>query len=223
MRRTKSGFLVLADISGFTQFVTATELEHGPPIIADLLETVIARISPPLAVVEIEGDAVFALGIDGAVVPPAGLLEVLHEGFVGFRKRQRELAADDSCSCNACRSVARLRLKVVGHHGAFLEQSVGGRPQVAGSDVILVHLLLKNGAGRNGDYTLLTRSALETMEIDPTGMGLSPHTEHYQHFGDVDCFVHDLAPTTLVSMDGVSETRLDRGAEDSLVHGAGVS
>ena len=27
--RPESGFLVLADISGFTAFVTATELEHG--------------------------------------------------------------------------------------------------------------------------------------------------------------------------------------------------
>src|SRR5205809_6357713 len=31
---TEDGALVLADISGFTAFVTATELEHGPPIIA---------------------------------------------------------------------------------------------------------------------------------------------------------------------------------------------
>jgi hypothetical protein len=28
-RETKSGFLVLADISGFTEFLTSTELEHG--------------------------------------------------------------------------------------------------------------------------------------------------------------------------------------------------
>jgi hypothetical protein len=38
MGDTRQGFLVLADISGFTAFVTATELEHGPPIIAALLE-----------------------------------------------------------------------------------------------------------------------------------------------------------------------------------------
>src|SRR6058998_2564348 len=55
---TKQGFLVLADISGFTALVTATELEHGPAIIADLLEAVIRRISPPLEIEGIEGDAV---------------------------------------------------------------------------------------------------------------------------------------------------------------------
>src|SRR5262245_54888126 len=36
--KTQDGILVLADISGFTAFVTATELEHGPQIIKTLLE-----------------------------------------------------------------------------------------------------------------------------------------------------------------------------------------
>jgi hypothetical protein len=36
--KTQAGVLVLADISGFTAFVTATELEHGPQIIGTLLE-----------------------------------------------------------------------------------------------------------------------------------------------------------------------------------------
>jgi hypothetical protein len=37
-RTAERGFLVLADISGFTAFVTRTELEHAPLIIAELLE-----------------------------------------------------------------------------------------------------------------------------------------------------------------------------------------
>jgi hypothetical protein len=82
MGETRHGFLVLADISGFTAFVTATEPEHGPPIIAALLEEVIRRIAPPLEVREIEGDAVFALGPHGTVLPPASLLDVLHAGLL---------------------------------------------------------------------------------------------------------------------------------------------
>ena len=77
MPETKHGFLVLADVSAFTAFVTETELEHGPPIIAELLEEVIRRISPPLDIRGVEGDAVFALGPHGTVLPPATLLDVL--------------------------------------------------------------------------------------------------------------------------------------------------
>lgn len=196
MAETKHGFLVLADISGFTAFVTETELEHGPPIIAELLEEVIRRISPPLEVEGIEGDAVFAHGVNGKVLPPASLLEVMHAGFVGFRERQRELEADDSCACNACRSVGKLRLKAVGHYGTFLEQTVGGRAQTAGRDVILAHRLLKNRVPQKDHYALLTRSALEYMAVDPSRLGLQPHTERYEHFGDVECFVGDLAMVT---------------------------
>jgi len=190
---TREGFLVLADISGFTAFVTATEIEHGPPIIAALLEEVIRRISPPLEVQDIEGDAVFALDGHQRVAPPSALLGVLRAGLAGFRRLQREMQADESCSCNACRSIWRLRLKMIGHYGTYLRQTVGGRPQVAGRDVILAHRLLKNGLARNTDYVLLTEPALRRMDVDPARIGLTPHAERYEHFGQVDCFVGEPA------------------------------
>ncbi|TMQ26269.1 MAG: hypothetical protein E6K82_04885 [Candidatus Rokuibacteriota bacterium] len=86
---------MLADISGFTAFVAATELEHGPPIIAELLGEVMGQLSPPLEIQEVEGDAVFALGPDRALVPPAILLDVLEDAVVAFRNRQQELQAND--------------------------------------------------------------------------------------------------------------------------------
>jgi hypothetical protein len=187
---SKQGFLVLADISGFTALLTATELEHGPAIIADLLEEVIRRISPPLEIQEIEGDAVFALAPEGTVVPPAKILEVLRGGFVGFQERRQAIIdSEDACPCNACTHVDRLRLKAIGHYGSFLPQMVAGRPQVAGSDVILVHRLLKNNVPRKDDnYALFTRRALEQMSVDPASAGLQPHIENYEHFGDIECF-----------------------------------
>jgi hypothetical protein len=189
MADTGRGFMVLADISGYTAFVTATELEHGPPIIAALLEEVIARISPPLDVLEVEGDAVFALGRDGTVVPPAILVDILRSGFAAFRARQRELEADESCNCRACSGVGGLRLKIIGHHGPFLKQTIGGRAQVAGPDVILLHRLAKNGVARDDNYALFTRPALNSMGIDPDDTALRAHTERYEYFGEVPCFV----------------------------------
>lgn len=198
MGEPNRGFLVLADVSGYTAFVTATELEHGPPIVAALLEAVIERIAPPLDVLGIEGDAVFAIGPDGAMIPPATLLEVLQAGFAGFRTRQRALDADDSCACRVCRGVGGLRLKIIGHHGAFLRQVVGGMTLAVGSDVILAHRLLKNGVARHDDYALFTRPALDSMGIDPALAGLSPRTEWYEHFGEVPCFILSAPPSRAV-------------------------
>jgi hypothetical protein len=189
---TQDGVLVLADISGFTEFVTATELEHGPQIIAALLEAVMRRLSPPMEIQEVEGDAIFAVGPDGVVAPPVRLLDVLDGAFVAFKDRQRELEADDSCSCGACRNVANLDLKIVAHHGRFLRQLVGGRGQVAGVDVILAHRLLKNGLERKQAYLLLTEAALRWLGIDRARANLTAHVERYEHLGDVRCFVRDL-------------------------------
>jgi uncharacterized protein DUF2652 len=190
--KTQDGILVLADISGFTAFVTATELEHGPQIIGTLLEAVMRRLSPPLEIQEIEGDAVFALGPDGALLPPARLLNVLDSAFVAFKEVQRELAADESCSCGACRNVESLDLKIVAHHGRFLRHAVGGRAQVAGVDVILAHRLLKNGVTTSRAYVLLTGALLEWLGLDPIELGLVARVESYEHLGDVRCFVRAL-------------------------------
>ena len=195
---TQRGFLVLADISGFTAFVTTTEIEHGPPIIAALLEEVIRRLAPPLQIQDIEGDAVFAVGAHGGVVPPGSLLAVLRGALLGFRTLQRAMQADESCSCDACRGVWRLRLKLIAHYGTFLHQTVGGRLQAAGSDVILAHRLLKNRVPRTADYVLFTEPALRYMDVDAEAAGLIAHRERYEHFGDVDCFVGD--PTRLIGV-----------------------
>jgi hypothetical protein len=188
----EQGILVLADISGFTAFVTATELEHGPPIIAELLGEVMRQLSPPLEIQEVEGDAVFALGADSALGSPTTLLDVLEGAFAAFRARQRELQADESCDCAVCRSVGSLDLKLVAHHGRFLRQMVGDRSQVAGVDVVLAHRLLKNGWRGRRAYLLLTEAALRWTAVDPVQAGLVAHTERYEHLGDVRCFVKDL-------------------------------
>ena len=190
--KTQDGILVLADISGFTAFVTATELEHGPQIIKALLEAVMRRLSPPLEIQEVEGDAVFALGPDGALAAPSRLLEVFEAAFGAFKTVQRELAADESCSCGACRSVESLDLKIVAHRGRFLRHAVGGRSQVAGPDVILAHRLLKNGVTGSRAYVLLTDTVLGWLGLDPVELGLALRVESYEHLGDVRCFVRPL-------------------------------
>jgi len=201
----QDGTLVLADISGFTAFVTATELEHGPQIIGALLEAVMGRLSPPLDIQEVEGDAVFAVGADAALAQPGRLLDVFDAAFVAFKALQRELAEDETCSCGACRSVESLDLKIVAHHGRFLRQQVGGRSQVAGADVILAHRLLKNGVSDSRAYLLLTAAMLEWLGIDPRESGLAARVESYEHLGEVRCFVRPLdAPAESAALEAAA-------------------
>lgn len=191
--RSEAGFLVLADISGFTAFVAGTELEHGALVTGVLLEAVMRRLSPPLEIQELEGDAVFAIGPDGALPDGSVLPALLADVFAVFKEEQRRLARDESCACRACRDVPNLDLKLVVHHGRFVRQTVGGRSRVAGPDVILVHRLLKNPVGGSA-YLLLTAPALERVGLDPVARGMQRHSVSYPHLGEVPCFVADLEP-----------------------------
>ena len=189
--RPESGFLVLADISGFTKFVTATEIEHGAETTGALLADVIEALVPTLEIQELEGDAVFALGPDRATRSDAELIEAFGRALVAFKRRQVEMSLDASCRCRACAGVLALRLKLIVHHGSFVRQSVAGRSRVAGPDVILVHRLLKNGV-EPATYVLFTGTAVQRIGIDPVATRMQPYTGDYAYFGEVDGFVVSL-------------------------------
>jgi len=189
--RLQSGFLVLADISGFTAFVTATELEHGADVTGVLLGGVMEALAPPLEIQELEGDAVFALGRDGAEQSDRALIDAFARAFEAFSERQREMALDTSCHCRACRGVLGLSLKLIVHHGSYMRQVVRGRSRVAGPDIILAHRFLKNDLEPR-TYVLFTDSAVERLGIDPVAAGLERYTGKYAYFDDRDCFVVSL-------------------------------
>ena len=52
------GLLFIPDISGFSRFVSQTEIEHSRLIIQELLETLINANQMGLEVSEVEGDAI---------------------------------------------------------------------------------------------------------------------------------------------------------------------
>src|SRR5438093_10833706 len=189
--KSEAGFLILADISGFTAFIAGTELEHGAQVTGVLLEAVMHRLAPPLEIQELEGDAVFAIGPDGVVPDGSALPALLADAFAVFKEEQRKLASDESCACRACSDIPNLNLKLVVHHGRFVRQTVGGRARVAGPDVILVHRLLKNPVNGSA-YLLLTAPALERVGVDPVASGMQRHFVSYTHLGAVPGFVSDL-------------------------------
>lgn len=189
--RLDSGFLVLADISGFTAFMTATELEHGADVTGVLLDGVMEALAPPLEIQELEGDAVFALAPDDAEEADRALMDAFGRAFTAFSERQREISLDTSCPCRACRGVLALSLKLIVHHGSFVRQTVRGRSRLAGPDIILAHRFLKNDVEPR-TYLLFTGAAVERLGIDPVAASMARYTGKYAHFDEMDCFVLSL-------------------------------
>ena len=51
---TQSGFLPIADISGYTIYLSQSELEHAQEVLQSLLELILDHMQPPLRVTEVE-------------------------------------------------------------------------------------------------------------------------------------------------------------------------
>ena len=61
---TQNGFLLLADITGYTSFLANTPTDIGGHITAGLLDTLIETVSAPFKVGNIAGDAIFIFAPD---------------------------------------------------------------------------------------------------------------------------------------------------------------
>jgi hypothetical protein len=65
----ESGYLLVADLTGYTAYLSGAEIEHAPTIAGDLLETVVGRLDPPFRLAKFEGDAAFLFVEDGRAEP----------------------------------------------------------------------------------------------------------------------------------------------------------
>ena len=186
--------LLIADISGYTGYLADVELDHAQDILADLMGTIVTALRPSFRLVKLEGDAAFTAMV---VERPDGslLLDTIERCYFGFRRRRRDVRQATSCECNACVRIPDLNLKFVVHHGQALTQKVAGRSELVGSDVIVVHRLLKNEVVERlgiGAYALFTQACLDAAGIEPEPLGMRPITETYEHIGEVPCWAHDL-------------------------------
>ena len=196
--RSQAGerYLLLADISGYTGFMTGVHQTHGVDfseeipagysILGSLLDAVIEGVEPEFEVIKLEGDAVFA------VAPAANLdgdgervLEKLETMYEAFTVRRGHAAASADHVCTACPAAAFLDLKAVLHRGPAVRQTVGASSDLLGPAVTLAHRLLKNTIrSRIGDrpYLFVTDAAASALGVPGFGM---PHHEDYEDVGPV--------------------------------------
>ena len=129
---TETGFLLLADLTGYTAYLAGSELEHAPTIAGDLLETIVGRLEPPFRLAKFEGDAAFLFVEDGRS-DASLLLDSIEACYAAFRRRLRSIDQATDCDCNSCRLAPRLDLKFFVHHGPFVRTRIAGRDELAGS------------------------------------------------------------------------------------------
>jgi uncharacterized protein YndB with AHSA1/START domain len=193
-QRARQGYLLLADISGYTAFLTGTELEHAHAIIRELTKLIRERLAPPMRFVKLEGDAVFCYAEAGAFAEGERFVELIEVCYLDFSNRLLDMTRATTCRCDACKAIPSLGLKFVTHFGTYMVERGDGQEDLAGPDVILVHRLLKNSISDDGGpqaYAFFTEACQKRL---PPPFNLPTHSEVYESFGETKGGVHDLEP-----------------------------
>jgi hypothetical protein len=188
------GCLVLADISGYTGYLLASELDHAQDVLADLTEAVVRNLGTVFRISKLEGDAVLAYVLAESYAPST-ILDALGRTYSAFRSRLRDISHATSCPCKACSLMPTLDLKFLVHDGSFVRRTVGEGEELIGADVILVHRLLKNSVAEEfgfRGYLLLTQACADALGLDPEALELLAHLERYDDIGDVKCWLENL-------------------------------
>lgn len=190
-----AGFLFFSDITGYTAFLTASELDHATAILTSLFETQLERYTPPLRVAKLEGDAIFAYLPDGSLGAQQAVLDTIQNIYANFRSSLETIRLNTTCHCQACRNIPNLDLKFFIHHGVYVVQTLGGSVELSGPDVILAHRLLKNTVSEQTGlraYAMFTEAACQKIGSPEFEAGLISHKEVYEHLGAVNCRLLDL-------------------------------
>lgn len=154
--------LFLPDISGFTEFVQTTEVEHSQHVISELLEVLIGANTQELILAEVEGDALFYYKEE--IPSMEKLLAQVETMFTAFYSHLKLLEKNRICPCHACASAPNLQLKIIAHSGELQYITVQGKKKPFGTHVIEAHRLMKNSV-ESDNYLLISCDLADTISL----------------------------------------------------------
>lgn len=186
--------LLIADISGYTNFMVANKSTIGKSqmIIVELIKTIISHLHIPLKIAKLEGDAVFLYAEkEEDTAAWDELLCCIGERLISFfdifSAKINELSQSVMCEDDACKIIDRLRVKIIVHYGTAEVIEIGDFRELSGIDVILLHRLLKNRV-QVPEYILMTETALQEIRF-PKIICIENNTEHCEGIGEISTFV----------------------------------
>jgi hypothetical protein len=193
----QNGFLLIADITGYTMFLTRSELDHAQGILDALFKSIFAEIRAPIILSNLQGDAALAYLPDASVPQRQFPLDAIERIYCSFADTLGAMRLNTTCTCNACRNMDHLDLKFFLHHGTYATQVMAGRSELQGPEVIRLHRLMKNSvtaATGIKAYALVTEQAAAAIGLPDFFASAIRHVETAAEFGDTVCYVYDLAP-----------------------------
>ena len=125
------------------------------------------------------------------------LIEKIEDTYVAFRKTIERLVLNNTCRCNACANISNLDSKFFIHFGTFGIQRISDHDELVGSDINLLHRLLKNSVTETTGiraYALFSEAAVRQLGVEDLVEGMTSHAETYEHLEEVQRWVQDMQP-----------------------------
>jgi hypothetical protein len=191
------GYFVITDISGYTEYLTGSELDHANEILQSLFDAQLKAVRHPFIISGFRGDAIFMYVPETNFVQEQSFLEALESFYIVFVDTLQQMQYNTTCTCRACKNMSMLDLKMCIHYGEYLIQKLGDREELLGADVIVPHRMLKNGViEQTGikSYALFSDVAAQKLNLLEYCEKVIPYAETYEHLGEVPMCVHDLRP-----------------------------
>jgi hypothetical protein len=191
------GFLLIADITGYTMFLTGSELEHAQGVLDALFKSMFAEIRAPIVLSNLQGDAALSYLPEENLPQRQFPLDAIERIYCSFANTLAAMRLNTTCTCNACRNMGQLDLKFFLHFGTYATQMLAGRSELQGPEVIRLHRLMKNTVTKATGikaYALVTAQAADAIGLPDFFAGTVRHVEPSEELGDTTCFVYDLAP-----------------------------
>lgn len=179
---------MLADIGGYTSFLSDVGIEHAKEITSHLFNGLYAVDPDRWRVGNVEGDCLFLYSDDPAAAETA--FDHVQRLFERFCEGVEEVVAGSTCKCGACDRSGDLSLKFVVHNGEFETHDVVGRTELIGPDIVVAHRLLKNSVPVR-EYAIVTEPLRDA--VDGCGYDCLPAVDNYDDVGAVDYRYVDLA------------------------------
>lgn len=159
----KQAIYFIPDISGFSQFVENTAIEHSIHIISELLEILLDNNVLNMKLAEIEGDALFMYSQKDFSY--SEIETQVSSMLNSFREHLYKYEHQRICDCGACATAIDLRIKFLVHKGRLDFIKVKDIKKPYGQDVNRIHRLLKNDVPLD-EYLLMSNPTLEYLKID---------------------------------------------------------
>lgn len=182
---------ILPDISNYTRFMTGNRFAfgHAQHVVFSLINSMVKAVENTAELSKLEGDAALFF-VDADRHDSATIGQSVTDIFIAFFSERDRLIKANICPCSACATIADLDLKIFVHRGRASRFSFRGSIDHFGTDVIILHRMMKNGVSEKR-YVMITDAAADSIKL-PIECRVHRVEEELEHVGKITASVHSI-------------------------------